>query len=91
VTNRDPLNYRLVAAAPVEGEAFVEISLADRRFHPKHDIFEWGEIGQEQGEDELWLTIYEPPRGKPWRLPLEDVLVMIRDAESVYRNWPPLE
>jgi hypothetical protein len=42
--DRKRMQYRLVSAAPADGEVFVEISLTDPRFSRGYDIREWGEV-----------------------------------------------
>ena len=68
----------------------MEITLEDRRFSgpfkPEKEVLAWADIGQERTDDEPMIAIYPRPDGEPWRLPVEDVLRMIREAASVYRT-----
>lgn len=66
------IEWRITVASPPDRERLVaEIFFGD---------VQWAEINQEHEGFEI--EFYPRPDGAPWRIPLQDALTALREAES---------
>lgn len=64
--------WRITVASPPDREMHVvEIFFGD---------LQWAEINQEHSA--LEVEFYSRPDGRPWRFPLQDAIVVLREAKS---------